>query len=88
MIKAGNVGTLDRDLAKDFCRKGADYSFHSVYFVGFFSPAKMLAWSRAKSQFHSLDLAAIFLRAVVVVGVWVSLFLSQSHTAVLVGAGS
>lgn len=44
----------------------------------------MLAWSRAKSQFHSLDLAAIFLRVVVVAGVWVSLFLSKSHTAIWV----
>lgn len=44
----------------------------------------MLAWSRAKSQFHSLALAAIFLRVVVIAGVWVSLFLSKSHTTILV----
>lgn len=35
----------------------------------FFSPAKMLTWLRANSQFHSLDLAAIFLGAMVVAGV-------------------
>jgi len=56
--------------------------------VALFSPAKMLAWSRAKSHFHSLDLAAIFLRVMIVAGAWVSLFLSKSHTADLVCTGS
>lgn len=50
------------------------------------SSTKTLTWSRAKSQFHSLDLAAAFLRAVQLAGVWVSLPLSESHTAVLVCA--
>lgn len=88
MITVWKFGSLDWDLGRDFCRKGADYSFLSVYLVAFFSPAKMLAWFRAKSQFHSLDLAAIFLRVVVVAGVWVSLFLSKSHATLLVCAES
>lgn len=59
----------------------------SVYFAGFFffsSSTKTLTWSGAKSHFHSLDLAAVFLRAVQLAGVWVSLFFSESHATVSV----
>lgn len=82
VVKVWKVGAHDWDLGKDFCRRGAEYSFLSVCLVAFFSPAKMLAWSRASSQFHSLDLAAIFLGAVVLAGVWVSLLLSKNHATV------
>lgn len=47
-----------------------------------------MAWSRAKSQFHSLDLAAVFLRVMQLAGAWVSLILSKSHTTGLVCVGS
>lgn len=86
-LKISKFWALDWDLGNNFCRKGADHLFLSVYLVAFFSPSKMLAWSWAKSQFHSLDLA-VFLRVVVVAGVRVRLLLCKGYITVLVCAES